>query len=468
MSGTPFAFLSAGAATPAAPRSPRAWWAPAAIVVLGWLLHAAWLRQPLSVVFDEVYFGRYALAYLKGEDYFDLHPPLAKLVFGAMAWLLQLDPSFSFDTNGLPFPDPAYAWLRLPAHAVGVLLPLVLWGVAREIGLSGRAAFVVGVLAALDNAYLVMSRVALTDMFFITAGFGALWAYLRHRRGGGLGGFWVAALLAGCAVSVKWTALSFVGVLLTLEAQRLWQARHGLSPGGARPWTTLWRPAALLVVPAAVYVATFALHFALVKPPASGDAGLIVRGQLPFAERLVETNAAMWRSSSGMTVHHPYASRWYDWPFMMRPVDMWAHYREDGPMQRLYLIGNPVVWWATGYAMLFLLVNFLPKLPGLLARAKPPPAGAAELFVVGGFLANLLPFTAIARVMFLYHYLPALGFALLGLGLLLDRSGRHARWLTVVLLALAAAAFAYWAPLTYGLDLTQAQFDARFWVRSWK
>ncbi len=461
--------MSAAPATPTpfapAPASPRAWWAPVTLVALGWLLHAAWLWQPLSVVFDEVYFGRYAMAYLKGEDYFDLHPPLAKLVFGAMAWLLQLDPSFGFEHNGQPFPDPAYAALRLPAHAMGVLLPLVLWGVARELGLSVRAAFVVGVLAALDNAYLVLSRVALTDMFFITAGFGALWAYLRHRRHGGFGGFWGAALLAGCAVSVKWTAMSFVGVLQALEAQRLWRARPA---GAARVGATLWRPAALLLVPAAVYVGSFALHFAFVKPATGGDAGLVVRGQLPFAQRLVETNLAMWRSSSGMTVHHPYASRWYDWPFMMRPVDMWALYPQEGRVKRMYLIGNPVVWWATGYAMLFLLVNFVPKLPGLLARATPPPAGAAELFVVGGFLANLLPFTAIARVMFLYHYLPALGFALLGLGLLVDRCGAHARWVAPALVALAAAAFVYWAPLTYGLELSQAQFDARFWVRSWK
>lgn len=450
---SPFRFVPSTAARP--------WLAPALLFVLAWLLHAAWLTHPRSVVFDEVYFGRYAMAYLKGEDYFDLHPPLAKLVFGAMAWLLQLDPSFGWEHNGQPFPDPAYAWLRLPAHAVGVLLPLVLWGVAREIGLSARAAFAVGVLAALDNAFLVLSRVALTDVFFITAGFGALWAYMRHRRTGGAGGLLLAALLAGCAVSVKWTALSFVGVLLALEAQRLWAAR------AARPWPTLWRPALLVALPAAVYLASFALHFALVKPGSGADGGMVVRSQMPFAERFVELNKAMWKSSSGMKVKHPYASRWHDWPFMMRTVDMWAEYRGER-LARLYLIGNPVVWWASGYAMLFLLVNFVPKLPSLLARAKPPPAGAAELFVVGAFLANLLPFTVIGRVMFLYHYLPALGFALLGLGLLLDRSERHARWLLPAVGVLAAAAFVYWAPLTYGTELTRAQFDARFWVDSWK
>jgi dolichyl-phosphate-mannose-protein mannosyltransferase len=442
-------------------RTLPAWAAPLALLFAGAALHAAWFTRPLTVVFDEVYFGRYAMAYLRGQDYFDLHPPLAKMIFGAMAWVLGLDPAFDWATNGLAFPDPAYALLRVPAHVVGILLPLAFWGVARELGLSRWAAFVVGALAVLDNAWLVMTRIALTDVFFILFGFAALWAYLRHRRTGGARGLWVAAVLAGAALSVKWTALSFLGLMLGLEALRLWRERHTVGARG------LWRPAALLAVPVAVYLGSFALHFALVQPRADAAADMVSAAQLPFVERVVELNGRMWRASSGMTVKHAYASRWYDWPFMMRTIDFWAQYR-DPLVAHIYLLGNPVVWWATGYCMLFLLVNFLPKLPDLLARRQPAPAGPAELFLICAWLANLLPFTVIGRVMFLYHYLPALGFALLSLGLLLDRSGRHAKWLGLTLLALAAAAFVYFAPLSYGLDLTRAQFDARFWVGTWK
>ena len=76
--------------------------------------------------------------------------------------------------------------------------------------------------------------------------------------------------------------------------------------------------------------------------------------------------------------------------------------------------------------------------------------------------------TQIKRVMFIYHYLPALGFALLALGLLLDRSGRHARRIGAVLLVLAAAAFVWFAPISYGLPITHPQFDARMWIDTWR
>ena len=51
---------------------------------------------------------------------------------------------------------------------------------------------------------------------------------------------------------------------------------------------------------------------------------------------------------------------------------------------------------------------------------------------------------------------------------LIDRSGRDARWLALVLIALVAAGFVYFAPLTYGLTLTHAEFDARRRLRGWR
>lgn len=443
-----------------APPGARPWVAPAFIVALAALLHAAFITHPASVVFDEVFFGRYAMDYLRGQDFFDVHPPLAKLLFGAMAALLGLDPAFDYPANGAPYPELRYVWLRLPAHIAGVLLPLVFWGLARELGLSRRAAFAVGVLAALDNGWLVITRIVLTDGWLVLLGFGALWAYFRHRRIGRARTYVLALLLAGMAVSVKWTGLSFLGLIGALEAGRLWQERSG----GLR---RLWRPALLVTLPVAVYVAAFAVHFARTPPGPGTDPLHQAHARQAFVPRLLAENRTMWDVSRHMTAPHRYASRWYDWPFMMRPVDFWAVY--DGPrVQRIYLLGNPVVWWATGYAMLFLLVNAVPKLPDLLSRRRPAPAGPAELFIVGGYLANLLPFTVIARVMFIYHYLPALGFALLGLGLLLDRCGRHARWLTPALLGLAALAFVYFAPLSYGFEISRDQFEARMWMPSWR
>jgi dolichyl-phosphate-mannose--protein O-mannosyl transferase len=138
-----------------------------------------------------------------------------------------------------------------------------------------------------------------------------------------------------------------------------------------------------------------------------------------------------------------------------------------GTMNRfahIMLIGNPVVWWASTYAILLLLINLPPQLLAWVTRRTRPES--MTLFLCGAYALNLLPFMGIARVMFLYHYMSALMFAVLALCWQLDRASDR-RWLMPMLLAGAVAAFIFFAPLTYGLHLSQSASDARFWVESW-
>ena len=54
----------------------------------------------LSCSFDEMHFGRYAGMYLRNTFYFDIHPPLGKLLFAAAASYGGFDPEFKFDKIG--------------------------------------------------------------------------------------------------------------------------------------------------------------------------------------------------------------------------------------------------------------------------------------------------------------------------------------------------------------------------------
>jgi dolichyl-phosphate-mannose-protein mannosyltransferase len=133
----------------------------------------------------------------------------------------------------------------------------------------------------------------------------------------------------------------------------------------------------------------------------------------------------------------------------------------------IYLLGNPIIWWASSCAILFLLVTFLAKIPDLIERTKPQPTGCPELIIIFGYLANMLPFMAVPRGMFLYHYLPALIFAILGIGLLLDRVERK-RVVGTILLAASIFGFAYFAPLTYGIPVSKAAMSRMFWFDGWR
>lgn len=73
----------------------------------------------------------------------------------------------------------------------------------------------------------------------------------------------------------------------------------------------------------------------------------------------------------------------------------------------------------------------------------------------------------IGRLLFLYHYLPALLFAVLAAGHFFDRLSLG-RWCVFGVLAAAAVVFFYFAPLTYGWPLTDPEHQGRLWLESWR
>lgn len=58
------------------------------------------LQRLTPVRFDEVHFGAFAGQYIRREYYFDVHPPLAKLLNGLAAWFVGFNGDFGFENIG--------------------------------------------------------------------------------------------------------------------------------------------------------------------------------------------------------------------------------------------------------------------------------------------------------------------------------------------------------------------------------
>ncbi len=460
----------------------------AGLLVLSVLLHFAWFTYPMTVVLDEVHYGRFAMAAMRHEFFFDIHPPLGKLLYWTTGVMAGLDPSFTFPGNQVPLPDASYLALRALPRLVGTFFPLLMFGVARELGMSVRAALMVALLVMFENATELISQFVLIDIFLLAFGFTAVWAYLRYKNTARIPWLFLAGIAAGCAISTKWTGLTFCVLMGCLELIHFIRNRS---------WLGLCALLVLGILPLIVYVATFAMQFALVtqysaaaqtfspgfRASLSGSPEQISNiasngvkvAPTSFVERFVELNQSMFESAHQIQTEHPYSSKWYSWPFMTRGLDFWADAQSEpeagvtsGTINRfahIMLLGNPIVWWVSTYAILLLLINLPPQLLKWLSRGEPPEPNT--LFLCAAYVLNLLPFVGIARVMFLYHYLSALMFAVLALCWQLDRAQRY-RWLMPALLAAAITAFIFFAPFTYGLHLSKSGLDAHFWLDSWR
>jgi dolichyl-phosphate-mannose--protein O-mannosyl transferase len=218
-----------------------------------------------------------------------------------------------------------------------------------------------------------------------------------------------------------------------------------------------------------VYVATFAVHFRLGQPQFDRTAAI------PLFTKMARLHVRMAQANHSLeSVVHPAASPWYTWPIMKHPIALWQDTEsvELSP-RHVILLGNPAVWWGALIVIGIAVIRFARR-RDLFSRDR-----FAVAFLSGGLLINYVPFIGIRRVMYLYHYLFALVFAIMLAaycgGTLAgwndDRDGRlwtfPSRRSAMVYWSVAAlvlVGFIYFLPLTYGWPLSRESYDQHFWV----
>lgn len=86
--------------------------------------------------FDEVHFGKFAAYYILREYYFDVHPPLAKLLLGLAGWFVGFDGHFEFESIGDSYSQnhvPYVGMRAMPAIFGSLTVPIV-YQIMKECG----------------------------------------------------------------------------------------------------------------------------------------------------------------------------------------------------------------------------------------------------------------------------------------------------------------------------------------------
>ncbi|MGH7616700.1 MAG: phospholipid carrier-dependent glycosyltransferase [Gemmatimonadaceae bacterium] len=447
------------------------------LTALSALSHFWRLFTPNAVVFDELHYKHFAGHYLQHTFYFDVHPPLANLLYALVAHVAGV----SADT--LLGNAPVTILRVLPAFCGTLLVPLG-YAILRQLGARRRVATLAGLALLAENALLVDTRFTLVEPLILSSGLAALSLDLAARRSMGASRWALlaaSALFAGAALSFKWTGASALGIILTLWAVDVWKERR-VSP------RAMGEASLLAGVPIVVYVVTFAVHFALLTHVGVGEAAMSASfrntligwpqydstAHMSLAAKIADIHGVMNRGNRELEyATHPASSPWYTWPIMKHPIALWENEAAGaGRKQMIVLLGNPVLWWGGMLGVVFAAGMLLRR------RSRSPERQFALAFLLGAFAIDFVPFMFITRLMYIYHYLFALVFAvLLGAYVLGSAAGwndgddalfrfesaRSARLYWGVV-ALIIVAFAYFSPLSYGWTISQRAFDNRFWV----
>ncbi|KAJ2238523.1 Dolichyl-phosphate-mannose--protein mannosyltransferase 4, partial [Coemansia sp. RSA 455] len=109
-----------------------------AVLALSFITRYYRIWDPAQVVFDEVHFGKFASYYLRREYYFDVHPPLAKMLIALGGWLIGYDGHFLFEKIGMDYMSNGvpYMMLRGWVALFGLALPPLVYMIMAESGYS--------------------------------------------------------------------------------------------------------------------------------------------------------------------------------------------------------------------------------------------------------------------------------------------------------------------------------------------
>lgn len=232
------------------------------------------------VTWDEAHFGKFGSHYLKREFYFDVHPPLGKMLVGLSGYLAGYNGSFEFKSGETYPEDLNYTFMRLFNSAFGALCVPLAYFTAKELHFKRPTVWLVTAMVLFENSYTTISRFILLDsmLLFFTFTTVFCWTKFHNQRFDPFSpewGLWLmmTGISVGCVCSVKWVGMFGTALVGLYTIEDLWNKFGDLKMPKVELAAHLgFRIVGLIVIPLVVYMFSFYLHFLVLENSGPGDA----------------------------------------------------------------------------------------------------------------------------------------------------------------------------------------------------
>jgi dolichyl-phosphate-mannose--protein O-mannosyl transferase len=405
--------------------------APISIIIGFALTLRLWrLNLPKGYIFDEVYYAKNAASLItdgvelneQGESEFVVHPPLGK-------WLIGIGIKL--------FGNNEFGW-RVIAALVGSASVLLIYLIVQRLFNSLFLSNIAAALFALDGLHLVMSRVALLDiflMFFILLTF-----YLILRNN-----LWLSGVVIGLAAATKWSAVFVIPFLILLT----------VNIGGANFATWGKRFSQFVLTPMGIYLLSWSGWIISSKGWARDSGSNLFSSLWNYHVEIMNFHR-------GLTEQHTYAANPWSWLVLGRPTSFYYETPKNcgaqSCSQEILAIGTPILWWAGIFAIAITV--------GLLIVNRD----RVSAFILAGIAGTYLPWFFLQnRTTFYFYAIAIFPFIVLALINVFNwaLSNQINRKLIYGFVITVGINFIYFLPIFIGINIPYVDWLARMWLPSW-
>ncbi|RCK59201.1 Dolichyl-phosphate-mannose--protein mannosyltransferase 6 [Candida viswanathii] len=246
------------------------------------------IERANSVIWDEAHFGEFGSRYLKREFYFDVHPPLGKLLIALSGYLAGYDGSFKFDSGTVYGDEVNYVFMRIFNSFFGILVTPLAYRTAILLGFGQLTCWLVALMVVFEQLSLTLSKFILLDsmllFFTVFTFFGLVNLHklsvkndLISKRG--VKWFVLTGFGIGCVCSVKWVGLFATAVVGLYTIYDLLIKFYQTTTTTQMTWKVylvhwIMRVVCLILLPMSIYIAAFKVHFAVLNHSGPGDGSI--------------------------------------------------------------------------------------------------------------------------------------------------------------------------------------------------
>ena len=404
---------------------------PISLIITFALTLRLWrLNLPKGYIFDEIYYAKNANSLInngvelnsQGQAEFIVHPPLGKWFIGIGIKL---------------FGNNEFGW-RISAAVIGTVCVLLIYLITNQLFNSLFLSNVAAALMALDGLALVMSRVALLDIFLVFFILLSFYFLLKEY-------FWLSGIAIGSAAATKWSAVFVIPflILLTINIRDI------------DPTKWMKRIGQFVFVPIFVYLISWS--------------GWIFNSNSWDRKSGSNIFTSLWNYHVGifnfhrnLTESHSYSANPWSWLIIGRPTSFFyetpSNCGAGSCSQEILAIGTPLLWWAGVFAIAITLGFFITNRNHISA------------VILAGIAGTYLPWFLIqSRTTFYFYAISILPFLILALIYSFNwvlSCGNYQKQIILFVL-LIGLNFIYFLPILLGIEIPYSQWIDRMWLNSW-